>query len=321
MTSSHNPTDVSGPGRREFLAGTGALAASALLPKGAHAADIKRFRHGGFDISVVSDGFIMLPVSIVLPDATAEERPEIMRRLGGTPEKAPFHTNIPVVRTGDDLIVVDDGSGTRFQESAGKLHANLLAAGIDPSAVTKVVLTHAHPDHAGGTVGADGTLAFPNAQYFVSEGEWRFWTDPNFEKTMPQVLHGFAKGAQRDLFAVKDRLTLVKPGDEIVNGMQVLDTRGHTPGHISLQLCGGDGAGHEGLVITGDAVTSNIVFFEHPDWHFGFDTDAELALKNRKALIDRAASERLALLGYHWAYPGIGRAERNGAAYRFVAAG
>lgn len=170
MTSSHNPTDVSGPGRREFLAGTGALAASALLLKGAHAADIKRFRHGGFDISVVSDGFIMLPVSIVLPDATAEERPEIMRRLGGTPEKAPFHTNIPVIRTGDDLIVVDDGSGTRFQESAGKLHANLLAAGIDPSAVTKVVLTHAHPDHAGGTVGADGTLAFPNAQYFVSEG-------------------------------------------------------------------------------------------------------------------------------------------------------
>lgn len=108
MTSSHNPTDVSGPGRREFLAGTSALAASVLLPKGAYAADIKRFRHGGFDISVVSDGFIMLPVSIVLPDATAEERPEIMRRLGGTPEKAPFHTNIPVIRTGDDLIVVDE---------------------------------------------------------------------------------------------------------------------------------------------------------------------------------------------------------------------
>ena len=39
-----------------------------------------------------------------------------------------------------------------------------------------------------------------------------------------------------------------------------------------------------------------------------------------RALIDRAASERLALLGYHWAYPGIGRAERSGANYRFVAA-
>ncbi|MBK5570817.1 MBL fold metallo-hydrolase [Ensifer sp. 2YAB10] len=320
MTVSRSSNDVLPIDRRQLIAGSGAVAASALLPKSAYAADIHRFRHGSFDISVVSDGFIMLPVNIVLPDATAEERPEIMRRLGGTPEKAPFHTNIPVIRSGGDLIVVDDGSGNHFQDSAGKLNANLLAAGIDPSAVTKVVLTHAHPDHAGGTVGADGKLNFPNAQYFVSEAEWQFWTDPNFEKVMPQVLHGFAKGAQRDLFAVKDRLTLVKPGDEIVSGMQVLDTRGHTPGHISLQLAGGDGAGHEGLVITGDAVTSNIVFFEHPDWHFGFDTDAELALTNRKALIDRAASERLALLGYHWAYPGIGRAERNGAAYRFVPA-
>ncbi|MBD9506947.1 MBL fold metallo-hydrolase [Ensifer sp. ENS10] len=320
MTSSRISTDASGLDRREFLAGSSAIAASVLLPKGAYAADIHRLRHGSFDISVVSDGFIMLPVSIVLPDATPEERPDIMRRLGGTPERAPFHTNIPVIRTGGDLIVVDDGSGNHFQESAGKLRANLLAAGIDPGLVTKVVLTHAHPDHAGGTLGVDGKLTFPNAQYFVSEAEWQFWTDPNFEKVMPQALHGFAKGAQRDLFAVQDRLTLVKPGDEIVSGMQVFDTRGHTPGHISLQLAGGDGAGHDGLVITGDAVTSNVVFFEHPDWHFGFDMDAELALKNRKALIDRAASERLALLGYHWAHPGIGRAERNGSAYRFVAA-
>ena len=320
MTSSRISTDASGLDRREFLAGSSAIAASVLLPKGAYAADIHRLRHGSFDISVVSDGFIMLPVSIVLPDATAEERPDIMRRLGGTPERAPFHTNIPVIRTGGDVIVVDDGSGNHFQESAGKLRANLLAAGIDPGQVTKVVLTHAHPDHAGGTLGVDGKLTFPNAQYFVSEAEWQFWTDPNFEKVIPQALHGFAKGAQRDLFAVQDRLTLLKPGDEVVSGMQVLDTRGHTPGHISLQLAGSDGAGHDGLVITGDAVTSNVVFFEHPEWHFGFDTDAELALKNRKALIDRAASERLALLGYHWAYPGIGRAERNGSAYRFVAA-
>lgn len=286
---------------------------------GTRAADLYRFRHGNFDISVASDGFITLPVSIVLPDATPGEGPQIMRRLGGTPESAPFHTNIPVIRVGGDLIVVDNGSGNHFQDSAGKLQANLRAAGIDAADVTKVVLTHAHPDHAGGTVGDDGKLAFPNAQYFVSDAEWQFWTDPNFERTMPEALHGFARGAQRDLFAVKERLTLVRPGDEIVAGMQVLDTRGHTPGHISLQLAGGNGAGSEGLVITGDAATSNIVFFEHPDWHFGFDTDAEMALKNRKALIDRAASERLTLLGYHWAYPGIGRAERNGAAYRFVA--
>lgn len=310
-----NDDKTSGLDRRSFLAGSVAGAALPLLPKGVYASDTHRFTHGNFDIAVVSDGFLTLPVSIVLPDAAPEERDGIMRRLGGTPEGAPFHTNIPIIRTGRDLIVVDNGSGGNFQASAGKLSANLATAGIDPAAVTKVVFTHVHPDHAGGTVGAGGKLTFPNAQYFVSEREWAFWTDPNYEKTMSKALHGFARGAQRDLFAVKERLALVKPGDEIVTGMQVLDTRGHTPGHISLELAGGDG-----LVISGDAATSNIVFFEHPDWHFGFDTDPDLALKTRKTLIDRAATEKLTLLGYHWSYPGIGRTERNGATYRFVAA-
>ncbi len=242
MTCTDDKT--SGLNRRSFLAGSVAGAVLPLLPKGVYAADTHRFTHGAFDIAVVSDGFLTLPVSIVLPDAAPEERDGIMRRLGGTPEGAPFHTNIPFIRTGRDLIVVDNGSGGNFQASAGKLAANLATAGINPADVTKVVFTHAHPDHAGGTVGADGKLTFPNAQYFVSEREWAFWTNPDYEKVMPKALHGFARGAQRDLFAVKERLTLVKPGDEIVTGMQVLDTRGHTPGHISLEL-----AGDNGLVI------------------------------------------------------------------------
>ncbi|MBP1883932.1 hypothetical protein J2Z50_002221 [Ensifer mexicanus] len=74
------------------------------------------------------------------------------------------------------------------------------------------------------------------------------------------------------------------------------------------------------LPTDGDAATSNIVFFEHPEWHFGFDTEPEVALANRKALIDRAATDKARLLGYHWAYPGLGYAERKNGAYRFVAA-
>jgi glyoxylase-like metal-dependent hydrolase (beta-lactamase superfamily II) len=304
------------PSRRQLLAGAAALGALPLLPKGAYAADPYRFSHGAFEITVFSDGFIMLPAGIILPDTAPEERPDILKRLGGTAESAPFHVNIPLIRTGNDLILIDTGSGNRFQASAGKLAANLKTAGIDPATVTKVVFTHAHPDHSGGTILPDGKLLCPRAQYFVGDAEWRFWTDPNYERTMPAALHEFARGAQRDLSAVKERLIQVRPGDEIVPGMRVLDTRGHTPGHVSLEL-----AGRDSLVVTGDVATSNVVFFEHPDWHFGFDTEPEIALKNRKAFIDRAATEKIKLLGYHWAYPGVGYAERKDRAYRFVAAG
>ncbi|MEZ2130147.1 MULTISPECIES: MBL fold metallo-hydrolase [unclassified Sinorhizobium] len=308
-------SELSNPERRAVLAGGISIAALSLLPKSVYAADIHRFSNGAFDITVVSDGFLTLPAEVILPDAAPEEREPILKRLGGNAASAPFQANIPLIRTGNDLILIDVGSGTNFQASAGRLADNLKTAGVDPAAITKIVLTHAHPDHSGALTTREGKLLYPNADYFVSEAEWQFWMDPDYEKNMPSVLHDFARGAQRDLSAIRERVTTVKAGDEIVSGIQVLDTRGHTPGHISLQLAGGDG-----LIITGDAATSNVVFFEHPGWHFGFDTDAEVALANRRALIDQAATERVKMLGYHWAYPGVGYAERAGNAYRFVAA-
>lgn len=301
--------------RREMLAAAMAGAAALLLPRDAYAAEFRRLKHGGFDITVVSDGFLMLPPEILLPDATSEERQVILPRLGGNAQGAPIQTNIPLIRYGDDLILVDTGSGTHFQASAGRLAANLKTLGVDPQAITKVVFTHAHPDHSGGTTISESKLLFPNARYFVSETEWNFWTDKDFEAHMPAALHDFARGAQRDLFAVGDRLTLLKPGQEIVPGMSAVETPGHTPGHISLDL-----AGEDSLLVTGDACTSDTIFFEHPAWHFGFDTEPEIALKNRQQFLDRAASEKLKMLGYHWAYPGIGYAERKDGAYRFVPA-
>ncbi|APG86645.1 metallo-beta-lactamase family protein (plasmid) [Sinorhizobium americanum CCGM7] len=97
--------------------------------------------------------------------------------------------------------------------------------------------------------------------------------------------------------------------------MLVVDTPGYTPGHISIEL-----AGDRNLLVTGDACTNDVIFFEHPPWHFGFDTDAETALKSRQMLLDRAASEKLRMLCYHWAYPGIGYAERRGSGYAFLKA-
>ncbi|MBW9113094.1 MBL fold metallo-hydrolase [Rhizobium cauense] len=303
-----------GLSRRDLMKLT-AAAAAMLAARNAVAADIPRFQHGAFDITVVSDGFLTLPVEVLLPDATAEERKAIMPRLGGSSANAPVQANIPLIRHGEDLILIDTGSGTRFQASAGKLAANLQTLGIAPEAITKVVFTHAHPDHSGATTTADGKVLYPNAQYFVSEAEWAFWTDKDYETHMPSALHDFARGAQRDLFAVKDRMTLVQPEQEIIPGMRIVQTRGHTPGHISVEL-----AGDDGLLITGDACTNDVIFFEHPAWHFGFDTEPEVALKTRQMLLDRAAADKLKLLGYHWSYPGVGYAERKDASYRFVPA-
>jgi glyoxylase-like metal-dependent hydrolase (beta-lactamase superfamily II) len=273
------------------------------------------FVQGDFAITVVSDGFITVPIDIVAPEGSTEERTEILWRTGdiraGLVESK---TNISVIRQGDDLIIVDIGSGDKYQPSDGRLSHNLKAAGIAPEAITKVVFTHAHPDHVWGTLTKSGSLRFPNATYFIGAAEWDYWMDPDFRHNMPAALHEFAVGAQRDLGAIKEQVVMLKPGDDIVTGLRAIDTAGHTPGHLSLEMAGG-----EGLIITADAATNEIASFQHPTARFGYDTIPELAIKNRARLIERAAADRTRLLGYHWTYPGVGYAERKGNAYRYVA--
>lgn len=285
----------------------------ALIDTGAHPF---RFRQGDFEVTVLSDGFISVPAEIVTAGAMSGERESLMPRLDAADGMVFSKCNVPVIRRADEVILIDSGSGDRYQPSDGRLPAHLAAAGIHPEDITRIVFTHAHPDHIGATVLHDERLRFPNATYYVGATEWSFWTDPDYMTNMPDLLHEFARGAQRDLGAVKDRVVLLQPGDDVVAGLTALDTAGHTPGHLSLVL-----SGAEGLIITADATTNEVVSFEHPDWPFGYDTAPDLAIRSRARLLDQAATDHVKMLGYHWAYPGIGFAERIGRAYRFVSVG
>ena len=81
----------------------------------------------------------MLPGGIVAPEASSDEWLDIERRLGGSIRA---HANIPLIRSGDDLILIDLGGGGRFQPTEGRLASSLAAAGHDGEAITKVLLTH-----------------------------------------------------------------------------------------------------------------------------------------------------------------------------------
>jgi glyoxylase-like metal-dependent hydrolase (beta-lactamase superfamily II) len=178
-----------------------------------------------------------------------------------------------------------------------------------------MVFTHGHPDHMWGTAVAGGTQ-FPNATYYSGAVEWDFWNGPDILGMMPQEMHGMITTTQTHYGAVKDRVTMLKPGDEIVTGIRAIDTAGHTPGHMSFEVDGG-----EGLIIVADVFPSALVYFPHPEWKFGFDADHDMAIAARRKLLDRAATDKVKLVGYHWAYPGVGYAERADTAYRYAPIG
>lgn len=125
-------------------------------------------------------------------------------------------------------------------------------------------------------------------------------------------LHDFAKGARGALEAVKDRLVLLHPGDEIVTGFRALDTRGTHRG--ICRLSGGDG-----LIIAADVATNTTVSFEHPAWASGYDTLPDVAIRTRHRFLDRAAVDR-PRPRYRSPYAGLGYAERDGTAFRFLPA-
>jgi len=299
--------------RRTFLAASAAALAARALPAAAVAP--YAFKHGTFDITVASDGHLVLPTSFLAPGAPAPEREAILKAAGQTGERYNSPTNITLIRTGNDVILIDMGSGDRFMPTAGKLWDNLKSADIDKAKITKVVFTHGHPDHLWGAVDELDDLVTPDAAFYAGAAEWDFWSGENATRGLPTERAGFVTGARRNYTAIKARVKMVKAGDEIVSGLRIIDTPGHTQGHLSIELAGGDG-----LIVVGDVLTHSLISFQYPEWKPIADHVPDQAIATRRKLLDRLAADRSKLIGFHLPYPGVGTVERKDTAYRFVAA-
>lgn len=274
---------------------------------------INRFKLGSFQLTVVRDGASVLEK----PWETfgANQTPEtVQARLAQNflPTDRMVNSYSPVIiETGSDLIVVDAGFGTMGRErGAGMLMAGLKAAGYSPDRVTLVILTHLHGDHIGGLI-EDGAAAFANARYVTGELEYAFWTDKAREGTPAEGGH---KMVLSHVAPFADRMTLLKDGDQVVEGISAILTPGHTPGHMAFRVRSGDAQ----LMLTGDAANHYILSLEEPEWEVRFDLDKAEAAKTRRKLFDTIASERIPFLGYHMPFPAVGFVEKKGDGFRYV---
>lgn len=299
--------------RRQFAGLAAAGAAATLLPGTVQAQTMKL---GDIEVKTLSDGYLQIPPTFLASNVKEDQLFAAVRAGGQDPKAYKSPVNVTVIKTKSDLIMVDVGSGPHFMNTAGKLMEAADEAGIDPEKVTKVVFTHAHPDHIWGTVNDFDELSFPNATYHMSEAEYAFWMADDVLTKLPKDRHAFVAGAQRNIKAVKDRLSMVKPGQDVVTGIRVIETGGHTPGHISLEV----GNGNDNIVVIGDALNHAVIAFQHPEWTPAVDQEKDRAVETRKKLLARLHANKSRIIGYHLPAPGMGRVVKKGTGFAFEAA-
>jgi glyoxylase-like metal-dependent hydrolase (beta-lactamase superfamily II) len=316
---------------RRALFGGAAMAATSLLPgRDAKAAapmrnDLPpawhRFRWGAFEATVISDGSLPLgkpQESFVGPGADG-----ITGMLTGEfldPEKATLEQNILVLNTGRQLLLFDTGMGESmgadsrmFGPTTGRMLANLHAAGIEPAQIDMVVATHAHCDHVWGLVDAAGQRVFPNAQVAINEADVRFWTD-DANKRGPAFMNAFIEGAKKNLNAYRDRFVMVRDGQEVAPGVTALFAPGHTVGHTCYAIT----SQGRTMVNTGDLAHHQVLLLRQPLMEFSFDTDPKQSAQTRSRMLDRLASDRHAVLSYHFPWPGLGHVRKEGQGFGWV---
>jgi glyoxylase-like metal-dependent hydrolase (beta-lactamase superfamily II) len=225
------------------------------------------------------------------------------------------------LNTGGKHDAIDTGLGLgTFAQSKGALgqyHGNLAGAVIDRNAVDIVIISHFHGYHINGLIGPENKLAFPNAELIVPEAEWAFWSDDSNVNKLPDVAKPQMGNFKRVFGIIGNKMTKHQPNKELAPGITALATPGHTPGHTSYVLSSGNSKVLVQIDVTAGAAS---LFARNPDWQFVFDTDKPLAVQTRRKLYDMAASDRMMVQGYHFAFPALVHVEKSGNGFRLVPA-
>jgi glyoxylase-like metal-dependent hydrolase (beta-lactamase superfamily II) len=269
---------------------------------------VQAFRVGGLEVKRFGDGMLKTSLELVL----GMDRARSEQLVGGTAEGS---LSIPVnnflFRRGAATVLIDTGAGNTMQPTLGRLPGSLRAAGIEPAAVTHVLLTHLHPDHANGLVDDTGAAIYPNAEILLHAREHDFWMAENDGSEPDNVTRMRARN-RINLARYRERIRRMQDGDELLGCTPVL-APGHSPGHTCWRI----GSGRDAFIAWGDLVHFSAIQIAYPEVGVKYDLDPDLARRSRLRMLDMIAAERIAVAGAHVNAPGFGYLERARGSYAF----
>ncbi|MFC3612726.1 MBL fold metallo-hydrolase [Lutimaribacter marinistellae] len=255
---------------------------------------------GQIELTVFDDGHFDLPVAYFsgLSD-------DLAARLS---DPVTIGANLWLVKTGDRRVLIDTGSGQALKERFPETGMSFETISGEP--ITDIVLTHMHADHIGGFLGG----GFAGVPVHVAKSEWEFWTNPDLPAAVPADQRPMIEAIQTIAGTFADRVVLHDGAADLGNGLTLVPLPGHTPGHRGLRLAS-DG---QELLIAGDALISADVHFAEPNVGYALDGDPTTAAATRRALLSEVAASGVPIAVTHLPYPGLGRVEAEGDAWRFV---
>lgn len=268
--------------------------------------DIFRFKIGKLDAVALKDGDIdAANDGKTFGVGQSTEAVGALLSAAGQPTDA-LHLSIQplLVRSGTRVLLFDTGAADASFARAGRLPASLHEAGMAPSQVTDIFISHRHPDHTGGLLTHDGAIAFPHATIHISAPEWE----------------ALKKDGDNALLvaAITPKVETFKPGATIVPGVvTAVDVRGHTPGHSAFEIT----SGSERLLYIGDVVHHYIISVQRPDWTVEYDEDAHRAQSTRRAELARVAEGKERVYAVHFPFPGLGYVKKQADSFVWVPEG
>jgi glyoxylase-like metal-dependent hydrolase (beta-lactamase superfamily II) len=270
------------------------------------------YKIGDAEVTALYDGIWEKPHDpAFIANASIDDVKAAMVKAGLPPDFVSIPFTVVVVKNGGRTILCDSGTGGQVQPTAGRMMANMKAAGIDPAKIDTILISHFHPDHIFGLM-EKGTNApvFPNAEIVVSDVEYRFWTDPSVFDRLNEARKGLAKRIQT-VFPVWKNIRQVSGEPEVAPGIRFVNAPGHTPGHRAFHLS----SGASQLMISNDTAYVPALVVANPGWHGQYDQDAPLAEASRRKLLDRMIADKVLICGYHFPFPGAGMISKDGDGY------
>jgi glyoxylase-like metal-dependent hydrolase (beta-lactamase superfamily II) len=222
------------------------------------------------------------------------------------------------------LILIDNGAGNKENEKfhqiygvenagangATRLEDGLAELGFTPSDVALMIDTHLHFDHAGGntrrTQSGAIELAFPKARYIVQKGEYEYATHTNERTAGSYFSHNIGPVAE------SNRFEFVEGEREIVKGIRVVPTPGHTPYHQGVLI---DGGSERAFFLADLAPTTSHVPLP---WIMGYDVEPLRSLETKRAIFTRAAAEKWSMIFEHDARTAWAQIETDGKGFQIA---